>query len=811
MKHSFRYLPLILAAAIFALPFAYGQDGASFTRKELVAVSGDPLAKFFGATLEKLSLYAMTSDGFSPIPFQIDQRYRDGKELRYAYTGGDKAKVDPDPLFDLNDELVFWSGDAGTQVSIDKFPSGAQGIELALKDNLTGATGYVYLLSFQEAAPRCDRRYVKYDPKSDSIDALYYNLDFPDKYKIGFVDLAVKPIAGGDGRDIASEAKYRVALNAGGPLVQYELTNEEAHSKVQAWIDGPVRARRVVRNYVETWVWLGSTSHAESVYTPSGFSIEAPIIGPWPLKRVVGMKARWALELNENAKGMSFKSDKNPTVVVIDGASSEEERKMNYSPPEWILMTGKPGTILRRAGKLSKRPLYLDLYYMDNSAMNEDLERDPGQIGAIGFYIPYPGRRGWKARENIVEYYDVLPNYSDGDEQIFIERSKTPVRISAGEASESFPNSAQTGPQEWPAPEKARKDKPRPTHEYVGGEAPKTEKQVVPIVMASSDSGVGGGVGFMDTNFFDTGIRMGTLLVYTSKSYAIAEITLGSREARQGGDWAWNVYFGYHNRPVLDFYGLGNESLHEDRTNFFEEREKVTLWGMRRISGPLWLGAFVEPTHEFIGDGESEKIPNMFAPKYFPDIYGKGDWWGSRVGAFIRLDTRDDFDNPTKGGFYELEYYSLPDWMGDDAAFEYWNLDLRQFISLREHRKDVLALRLQASHAEGGPIPFFELAKAGSERTLRGYTDGRWRDRDMISLNTELRHNLWKAFDLNFYYDIGRVYGDIFQEGEHLGTDLRDAYGGGFRIQVPPDLVLRVDFGFSSTDSVFYLNFGQTF
>jgi len=149
--------------------------------------------------------------------------------------------------------------------------------------------------------------------------------------------------------------------------------------------------------------------------------------------------------------------------------------------------------------------------------------------------------------------------------------------------------------------------------------------------------------------------------------------------------------------------------------------------------------------------------------------------------------------------------------MENDFTFEYWYLDVRQFIPIRQPRRDIIALRLQARHAEAGPIPFFELAKAGSERTIRGYLDGRWRDRDMISINTEWRHNLWKVFDLNFFYDIGRVYNDMFQEGEHLATELHDAYGTGMRIQVPPDLVLRLDFGFSKTENVFYLNFGQTF
>ncbi len=99
-----------------------------------------------------------------------------------------------------------------------------------------------------------------------------------------------------------------------------------------------------------------------------------------------------------------------------------------------------------------------------------------------------------------------------------------------------------------------------------------------------------------------------------------------------------------------------------------------------------------------------------------------------------------------------------------------------------------------------GPIPFYELAVAGSEYTLRGYYDGRFRDRDMISINTELRHNLWKIFDIHFFYDIGRVYNDMFDEWRYIANDTHYAWGIGFRTTIPPNVVMRGDVGWSDTD-----------
>ena len=84
MKKTILITMLFVAFAFTANTPA--QEVSSFVRQEVVVVSGDPLTKLFGTTPEKLSLYAMTSAGFEPVPFQIDQRYRS----RISTCGGEK-------------------------------------------------------------------------------------------------------------------------------------------------------------------------------------------------------------------------------------------------------------------------------------------------------------------------------------------------------------------------------------------------------------------------------------------------------------------------------------------------------------------------------------------------------------------------------------------------------------------------------------------------------------------------------------------------------------------------------------------------
>jgi hypothetical protein len=450
----------------------------------------------------------------------------------------------------------------------------------------------------------------------------------------------------------------------------------------------------------------------------------------------------------------------------------------------------------------------MDMYYMDDAEYSEEPEDERGQIGAAGYYIPFAGRRGVKVEENVVDFFDVLPNYREGDEEKFLEKNSNPVRInvSGAMAANRLP-----GPAAWPEPRKARKDPPLPTYNYVGAEAPEIESQWLPVLVMSSDNGLGGGLMYVHANPFNTGIRFMSQAWYTIKSYSLFEIELGEERPQEGGNTGQIFYARYMLKPGRDFYGLGNLSERDNQTNFYDELSQLKYLINRRITGPLWLGAYAEMHREFTGHGEGDWAPDTYAPEWFPDLLGKGAYWTNRIGGFVLIDTRDSIYIPTEGGYYKIEYYSVPEWLGSDFNFEYWYLDLRQFITLRAPRKDILALRFQAQRAEGGPIPFFELAKAGSEYTLRGYFDGRFRDRDMMCVNTELRHNLWKIIDIHFFYDVGRVYNDMFDEWRYIANDTHNAWGTGFRITIPPNIVMRGDAGWSDTDQVFYFNWGQTF
>ncbi len=170
----------------------------------------------------------------------------------------------------------------------------------------------------------------------------------------------------------------------------------------------------------------------------------------------------------------------------------------------------------------------------------------------------------------------------------------------------------------------------------------------------------------------------------------------------------------------------------------------------------------------------------------------------------FQYDSRDNLTTPTAGtrveAFGEVaQNFDRRDI--DDQLYFRYGVDVRQFIPSPSKRYIFLIRgRLDLSFGDG--IPFFEQSSLGGENTLRGYGRDRFIDKHMVAVNVEERIHLFqvKMFNVNVefeaapFVDMGRTYRDLsyrqFNEWEVTP-------GIGFRGIVRPNLVSRVDWGYS--------------
>jgi outer membrane protein assembly factor BamA len=170
----------------------------------------------------------------------------------------------------------------------------------------------------------------------------------------------------------------------------------------------------------------------------------------------------------------------------------------------------------------------------------------------------------------------------------------------------------------------------------------------------------------------------------------------------------------------------------------------------------------------------------------------------------FQYDSRDSLVSPTAGtrfeAFAELaQNFERRD--VDDQLYSRYGFDVRQLFPSRNKRYIFVArAMMQLSFGDG--IPFFEQSSLGGENNLRGFGRDRFIDKHMVAVNVEERMHVMALKMLNVtielemvpFVDMGRTYKDFkyrqFNEWEVTP-------GVGFRGIVRPNLVSRVDWGYS--------------
>jgi hypothetical protein len=223
------------------------------------------------------------------------------------------------------------------------------------------------------------------------------------------------------------------------------------------------------------------------------------------------------------------------------------------------------------------------------------------------------------------------------------------------------------------------------------------------------------------------------------------------------------------------YYGVGSGSPgggHEDFTRRFVELtatgELATLDGRLR-AGPRLAGRIEEVTDVVPGGSLATS-----------GLQGLDGVKGLGAGASVTWDTRDHPLLPRHGTFAQLYYLRYPAGLGDHGGFGKGALDLRAFTPAGGER--VLGLSAVVETADGA-APFTLLSKLGNARFLRGYREGRYRDRIAWAAQAEVRAPVRGPFALAVFGAAGDVAPDL---GSIAAGGVKLAGGAGARWRLTP-------------------------
>ena len=268
----------------------------------------------------------------------------------------------------------------------------------------------------------------------------------------------------------------------------------------------------------------------------------------------------------------------------------------------------------------------------------------------------------------------------------------------------------------------------------------------------------------------------------------------------------------YDYNPEEDFFGPGLSSSEDDRSDFLFKAPSVE--GRALFKPAKWLnsGARFGWTDVSVEHGRDSRFPDtqtLFTDAQAPGLVVQPSFLYSEI--FGTIDTRDQPGNTRSGGFYDLRWRHYSDRDLNRYTFDRLGFDLQQFIPIFD-KKRVIALRARLATTtadQGQEVPFYFQPALGGHNTLRSVGDFRFRDRNVFSSNIEYRWEAFSGLDMALFSDFGTVAARF---SDLNFSDLRDAYGIGFRFNTFKAVFLRIDIAGGGNDGVhLFIKFSKVF
>lgn len=167
----------------------------------------------------------------------------------------------------------------------------------------------------------------------------------------------------------------------------------------------------------------------------------------------------------------------------------------------------------------------------------------------------------------------------------------------------------------------------------------------------------------------------------------------------------------------------------------------------------------------------------------------KPDAFNTNIGLFLQYDSRDITYNATRGIFVKTEAMWYPEFLGNTHR-NFGRIALTFDAYRKLWKGAVLAYDLYADFIIGTPS-WHLYAKLGGMSRMRGYYEGRYRDKRLVETQAELRQKIYRRHGVSGWFGVGQVWGtDKFQWKNTLYS-----FGVGYRFEFKKGMNIRLDYG----------------
>ncbi|RYE07825.1 MAG: polymerase, partial [Sphingobacteriales bacterium] len=230
----------------------------------------------------------------------------------------------------------------------------------------------------------------------------------------------------------------------------------------------------------------------------------------------------------------------------------------------------------------------------------------------------------------------------------------------------------------------------------------------------------------------------------------------------------------------FNFYGIGNNTLNADADRLVQTQFKALFEAEKMIAPSFYTGLSVGYESYKYSD---QVIGGIFTTGTYTDKPGGNVGF---IGISQSHDTRNSNNYPTKGFFGRVTFQVAPGLETNDYSGTQTKVNLRTFFPLSN--KFVLAAQGIYYTIQGKNVPFYLLPQLGNDEIMRGYYTGRYRDENLLALQTELRYRYNNRFGAVLFVGTGTVFG----QSAFAVDSFKPNYGGGLRYFFDPAKGLSV-------------------
>ena len=249
------------------------------------------------------------------------------------------------------------------------------------------------------------------------------------------------------------------------------------------------------------------------------------------------------------------------------------------------------------------------------------------------------------------------------------------------------------------------------------------------------------------------------------------------------------------------YWGIGNQVTDTSKELYDFKQHKVNLRFTKQIISNLYLGPQV--LYERLYDIKYKEG----SPTPGSGVAGVNGYEIFGAGIALAFDNRSHIYYPLKGAYLEVSnYYYFKSAIGSHG-FHGLTFDMRKYFQV--WKENVFAIQGYGSF-NYQDVPYRQMGTMGGEMFMRGYYNGRYRDKHLVTVQAEFRKTIWGPFGVVVFGGVGNV---VKNESDLL-KHVKPNYGFGLRgMSIRKEHInARLDFGFGEKGiNGFYFTLGEAF